>query len=388
MIERFLQGKLDKKLSQAPAVALLGPRQVGKTTLAHEIANTYDALYLDLENPSDFQKLSDPGHYLDLHADKLVILDEIQRYPQLFSSLRGTIDKRRRQGQRNRQFLFLGSASNDLLKQSSESLAGRIQYLELGGLNALETNAKDLYDLWTRGGFPESYLSATDEGSYDWRVSFIRTYVERDIPQLGSRIPATTLTRFWTMLAHYQGEPFNASKLAGSLGVEGITVSRYLDMMVDLLLVRRLEPWFGNVKKRLVKSPRVYVRDTGVVHALLRVADYEQLLGNPVKGKSWEGFVIENIISVLPQTIRPFYYRTSAGAEIDLLLELAPDRYWAIDIKASMTPTVQKGYHKACEDLQVEKKFVVYPGLEVFPLNKEISVVPLTQIMKELLTLP
>lgn len=387
MYKRKLTQKIIKQLSQNSAVAILGPRQIGKTTLAHEIAKGQPSIYLDLENPEDFQKLKDPAHYLELHADKLVILDEVQRYPDLFMSLRGIIDARRREGRGNGRFLVLGSATNELLKQSSESLAGRIHYSELTGLNPFEieqTDGEPLQKLWMRGGFPDSYSAIDDEASHNWRQNFIRTYLERDIPQLGPRIPATTLMRFWTMLAHTQGELLNASKLASSLGVESVTVSRYLDLMVDLLLVRRLEPWHGNVKKRLVKSPRTYVRDSGLVHSLLQIPNYESLLGHPIFGKSWEGFVIETIINALPLSAHPFFYRTSAGAEIDLLIEFGMDQYWAIEIKASRTPNLKKGFHIACEDLKVKNKFVVYTGKDNFPSNYDTTILSLSHFLEEL----
>ena len=387
MYKRELIHKIIEKLQQNPAVAILGPRQVGKTTLALEIAKERPSVYLDLENFEDFQKLKEPAHYLELHSDKLVILDEIQRYPDLFMSLRGIIDARRREGKGNGRFLVLGSASNDLLKQSSESLAGRINYLELSGLNPSEigcTDHKKLTKLWLRGGFPDSYVASNDLASNEWRKNFIKTYLERDIPALGTRIPATTLMRFWTMLAHSQGELLNASKLASSLGVESVTVSRYLDLMADLLLVRRLSPWYGNIKKRLVKSPRVYVRDSGIVHTLLQISNYEQILGHPILGKSWEGFVIEQIISVLPSHVNSFFYRTAAGAEIDLVLELGLDNYWAIKIKASKTPTINKGFHIACEDLNVKRKLVVYTGDDTFSLGNEITAISLPLILEEI----
>ena len=387
MYKRELTQKITRSLSQNPVVAILGPRQIGKTTLAFEIAKNQPSIYLDLENPEDFQKLKDPVHYLGLHADQLVILDEVQRYPDLFMSLRGVIDAMRREGRGNGRFLVLGSASNELLKQSSESLAGRIHYCELTGLNPFEIEkpeAKPLQRLWMRGGFPDSYAASSDQASYEWRQNFIRTYLERDIPQLGPRIPAVTLMRFWTMLAHVQGELLNASRLASSLGVESVTVGRYLDLMVDLLLVRRLEPWYGNVKKRLVKSPRTYVRDSGIVHALLQIPNYERLLGHPILGKSWEGFVIENIISALSSSVHPYFYRTSAGAEIDLLLEFGLNDYWAVEIKASHTPTLKKGFHMACEDLKVKGKFVVYTGEDKFPIENETTVLSLSHFIEAL----
>ncbi len=366
---------------------MLGPRQVGKTTLAHEIARGKASIYTDLEKPEDFQRLKDPAHYLGLHADKLVILDEIQRYPDLFMSLRGIIDARRLEGRGNGRFLILGSASNELLKQSSESLAGRIHYSELGGLTPFEIekpNGEPLQRLWTRDGFPNSYAAVNDQASFSWRHDFIRTYLERDIPQLGPRIPATTLLRFWTMLAHTQGELLNASKLAGSLGVASITISRYLDLLVDLLLIRRLQPWYGNVKKRLVRSPRFYVRDSGIVHALLQIPDYETLLGHPILGKSWEGFVIETVINDLPWSVNPFFYRTSAGAEIDLVIEFGLGEYWAVEIKASRTPNLERGFHMACKDLRARHKFVVYAGEEKFLTSDKTTILSLAHFIQEL----
>ena len=394
MYKRERTERIINRLGQNPTVAILGPRQIGKTTLAHAIGkitsrNGQPSIYLDLENPEDFQKLQDPAPYLAQHADKLIILDEVQRYPDLFNALRGIIDQRRREGRGNGRFLILGSATNDLLKQSSESLAGRIHYTELAGLNPFEIESpggEPLQQLWMRGGFPDSYAATGDQASYDWRQNFIRTYLERDIPQLGPRIPATTLMRFWTMLAHTQGELLNASKLASALGVESVTISRYIDLMSDLLLVRRLEPWHGNVKKRLVKSPRVYVRDSGLVHSLLRINDYEELSGHPIRGKSWEGFVIETILNALPAGVYASFYRTAAGAEIDLVISFGLDEHWAIEIKASHTPTLEKGFHMACADIKAKQKFVIYTGEDKFPARHNTEILSLAhfiEILKE-----
>ena len=392
MYKRERTERIINRLGQNPTVAILGPRQIGKTTLAHEVAkitsqNGQSSIYLDLENPEDFQKLQDPGPYLAQHADKLIILDEVQRYPDLFNSLRGIIDQRRREGRGNGRFLILGSATNDLLKQSSESLAGRIHYTELAGLNPFEIESpggEPLQQLWMRGGFPDSYAATGDQASYDWRQNFIRTYLERDIPQLGPRIPATTLMRFWTMLAHTQGELLNASKLASALGVESVTISRYIDLMSDLLLVRRLEPWHGNVKKRLVKSPRIYVRDSGLVHSLLRINDYEELSGHPIRGKSWEGFVIETILNALPAGVYASFYRTAAGAEIDLVISFGLDEHWAIEIKASHTPALEKGFHMACEDIKAKQKFVIYTGEDKFPARHNTEILSLAHFIEKL----
>ena len=405
MIPRRLQSALLTALDEMPAVALLGPRQVGKTTLALAVAATRPSIYLDLESDTDRAKLADPELYFAQHADKLVILDEVQRAPDLFRSLRGLIDAGRRDArppQRgNGRFLLLGSASIDLLKQSGESLAGRIRYLELAALDAGEIHGDmrtsldgprlddpRLDGLWLRGGFPESLLAPSDAASLRWRSDFIRTYLERDVPQLGPRIPAETLRRFWTMLAHQQGSLLNAAALARALAVDGKTIAAYIDLLVDLLLVRRLAPWHGNVRKRLVKSPKVYVRDSGMVHALLNIADREALLAHPVAGASWEGLVIESLIAAAPAATEPYFYRTAAGAEIDLLLRL-PGRAqpWAIEIKRSRAPKLERGFHAACETVLPERQFVVYGGEERYPLAPGVESVPLPDLCAELAAL-
>jgi predicted AAA+ superfamily ATPase len=385
MIPRRLVAALTSALAEAPAVALLGPRQVGKTTLAHELANTRPAVYLDLESEADRAKLSEPELYLAQHADKLVILDEIQRTPQLFGSLRGLIDAGRRRGQGKGRFLVLGSASMDLLRQSSETLAGRIRYLELAPLDAGEVGAGRLDELWLRGGFPDSLLADSDAASLRWRVYFIRTYLERDIPQLGPRIPAETLRRLWTMLAHSQGGLLNAAALARALAVDGKTVASYLDLLVDLLLVRRLAPWHGNVRKRLVKSPKVYVRDSGLVHALLGLGNGEALLAHPVAGGSWEGLCVESLIAAAPNGTEAHFFRTAAGAEIDLLLKLPGQRKpWAIEIKRGLAPKIERGFHLACDDVRPGRRLVVYGGAERFPLAGNVEAVSLADLCEEL----
>ena len=387
MINRWITSRLEQTVGRTPAVALLGARQVGKTTLAHVLARDRPSIYLDLESPEDLVKLSDPTAFLGLHSDKLVILDEIQRAPDLFMVLRGLIDKNRQAGRKGEQFLVLGSASMDLLRQSSESLAGRISYIELTGLNILEVPAHkpaDIQRLWLRGGFPESYLSDTDALGMYWLENLIRTYLERDIPQMGFRVPANRLRRLWTMLAHLQGETVNFSSLAGNLEVDSKTVSHYLDILVDLLLVRRLEPWYANVKKRLVKSPRFYIRDSGILHRLLGIADYEALLSNPVVGKSWEGFVIENILSVLPGGAEAYFYRTAAGAEIDLLLSFTNGELWAIEIKKGTAVRITRGFHQACADVQATHKYVVYGGDDEFPVQHDTTVISLPKIARKL----
>ena len=385
MLPRRLLPKVTASLAEVAAVALLGPRQVGKTTLALEVAGKRPSVYLDLESESDRAKLAEPDLYLAQHADKLVILDEIQRTPQFFRSLRGIIDAGRRRGQGKGRFLVLGSASIDLLKQSSESLAGRIRYLELAPFDAGEVGSDRLDDLWLRGGFPESLLAKSDAASLRWRTDFIRTYLERDVPQLGPRIPAETLRRLWTMLAHQQGGLLNAAVLARALAVDGKTIAAYLDLLVDLLLVRRLMPWHGNVRKRLVKSPKVYVRDCGLVHALLGIGDREALLAHPVAGGSWEGMAIESLIAAAPDGTDAYFFRTSAGAEIDLLLKLPGHRQpWAIEIKRGLAPKIERGFHLACESVRPERRWVVYGGVERFPLADGIEAVALGDLCEEL----
>lgn len=379
MIERRLAPVVAELLDTTPAVALLGPRQVGKTTLALAIAEQRSSIYMDLESEADRAKLAEPELYLARHEDKLVILDEVHRLPGLFQELRGSIDQGRRRGKRYGRFLLLGSASMDLLQQSGESLAGRIGYLELGPLDGLEVSVSELERLWVRGGFPESFLAPSDARSMRWRRDFIRTYLEHDVPMLGPRIPAETLRRFWTMLAHQQGGLLNASSFARALGVDGKTVASYLDLLVDLLLVRRLEPWHTNVGKRLVKSPKIYVRDSGLVHALLGLSTADEVLGHPVAGASWEGVVIETLIAAAPEGTRPHFYRTAAGAEIDLLLELPGGATWAFDVKRSLSPSLRKGFHLACVDLQPARRIVVYPGDESFPLGQDVEVLPLRE---------
>ncbi|MBX9908914.1 MAG: ATP-binding protein [Beijerinckiaceae bacterium] len=386
MIERRIAVELEELIDSYPAVALLGPRQVGKTTLARALGDNRPSIYLDLESDADRARLAEPELYLNAHEDELVILDEVHRLPGLFQNLRGLIDRGRRAGRKTGRFLLLGSASIDLLKQSGESLAGRIAYLEMSPIDGLEVPARDLDRLWLRGGFPDSYLATSDRASQRWRRDFIRTYLERDIPVLGPRIPAETLRRFWTMLAHHQSGLLNAASLARGLGIDNKTVASYLDLLVDLLLVRRLEPWHANVGKRLVKSPRISVRDSGVTHTLLGLETLDDVLGHPIAGASWEGFAIETIIAASPSGTQAHFYRTAAGAEIDLVLTLPGRRPWAIEIKRSLTPKVEKGFHHACEDIDPERRMIVYPGLEPYPFSSAIDVVPLAA-MGEILRL-
>jgi len=385
MITRQAEAEIREQLNHYPAVALLGPRQVGKSTLAKRIAASWEPepVYLDLEDPADLKKLSDPGVYFEANAGRLVILDEVQRAPELFTVLRVAIDRGRDAGRGTGQFLILGSASLDLLQQSSESLAGRIAYQELNGFTpeeVYEQGPVTASKLWLRGGFPGSFLAKSDAASLDWRINFIRTYLERDVPQFGARIPATVLRRLWTMLAHSQGGQLNTTQLGASLTITDKTVKSYIALLEDLLLVRTLRPWWANVGKRLVKTPKVYIRDSGLTHALLGLGTLDDLLGHPVAGASWEGFAIENLLSCLPTLASAWFYRTAAGAEIDLVIEHGM-RLTAIEIKRSTAPSVSKGFYIACDDIGAAARFVVYPGSERFSLGKGIDAIPLVELM-------
>jgi len=386
-LPRLLIAQLRERLRHVPAVVLLGPRQVGKTTLALGIADESSSIYLDLEDADDRAKLANPNRYFADHEDELVILDEVHRVPELFQQLRGIIDRGRRAGKENGRFLLLGSAAVDLLKQSGESLAGRISYLELGPFSALEVDPADLDRLWVRGGFPRSFLAESDAESLRWRRDFIRTYLERDVAQFRPRIPAETLRRLWTMLAHNQTQLLNSALLAHSLGVDNKTVANYLNLLVDLLLVRRLPPWHSNAGKRLVKSPKVYVRESGIAHALLGIRDQEALLGHPVVGATWESFVMETLIGSAPEGTEAHFYRTSNGTEIDLLLTFPSGELWAVEVKRSSAPRLERGFHSACADLRPQRRFLVYPGTERFPLDEStdaIGVVALAQVLRAL----
>ena len=384
MIPRHAQQAVHVALARQAAVALIGPRQVGKTTLAHAIAEQSGAVYLDLEASADRAKLADARLFLAEHEDRLVVLDEIHRAPALFPELRGVIDAGRRRGQRTGRFLILGSASMDLLRQAGESLAGRIEHVRLGPLDVHDVSAElaPTTTLWVRGGFPDSLTAGSDEDSMALRRNLIQTYLERDVSEFtGRRIPAQTLERLWTMLAHSQGQLLNASKLAGSLAVSGPTVTTYIDLLAGLLLVRRLPPLHVNVRKRLVKSPKVYVRDSGIVHALLGIASHDALIGHPVAGASWEGFVVENLLARAPVGTRASFYGTRSGAEMDLVLEFPGGRdTWAIEVKLGLAPKVARGFHSACEDIAPTSAFVVYAGGERYPLAANVEVIGLREL--------
>ncbi len=396
MIRRESLELIRTRLAQFDSVALLGPRQVGKTTLAREIVAEQQggARYLDLENPQHRRLLDDPVAYFSTYSDQLIVLDEVQRAPEIFSVLRGQIDERRRMKNGGGKFLILGSASMELLRQSSESLAGRISYVELGPVSAREiatstesTSDKKSLDnldrLWLHGGFPPSYLREDSSESLQWRIDFIQTYLERDLPQFGLQVATDQLERFWRMLANDQGELFNAQRYGRSLGVSGHTTARYLDILKKLLLVRVLQPWHTNTGKRLVKSPRPFIKDSGLVHALLNLKSIDDVRAHSASGKSWEGFVIENLVGASLGRARPYFYRTGAGAEVDLVLEFAPGHCWAIEIKLSSAPTVDRGFHIAADDIKAEHRILVYKGEERFPMRGGIEAMSLVDAMNE-----
>lgn len=379
MIPRELARHVERRLEMFPAVAILGPRQAGKTTLARAIARDRASVYLDLEAEADRARLVEPSAYFDRHAGKLIVLDEIHRMPELFRELRGVIDRIRLEAEDvGTRFLILGSASG-------ESLAGRIAYAELSPLTAVETTERvSIEELWLRGGFPESVLAPDLEQSVAWRANFIRTFLQRDIPELGPRIPGETLRRLWTMLAHANGSLLNAAELARSLAIDGKTVSRYIDVLSDLFMIRRLPPWHGNTRKRLVKSPRVYLRDTGVLHTLLGIDSYDDLLSHPVVGASWEGFVMEQLLAALPGRGEAFFYRSAGGAEIDLLLSLPGEGFWAVEVKRRHAPRVERGFTAACEEVEPAQRFVVYPGDERFPLRSDVEAIGVRELEQQL----
>lgn len=374
MLNRRLYPIIRHALEQFPAVALLGPRQAGKTTLARAITSSrVGSLYLDLERPSDLAKLVDPELLLSRHADHLVVLDEIQRRPELFSILRALIDDNRRPG----RFLLLGSASPQLLKQASESLAGRISFHELSPFDVSEVQLTqaELAKFWLRGGYPLSWLAKTEEASVAWRESFIVTHLERDIPAFGIRVPGTTLRRFWQMLAHLHGQMWNASRLASSFGVSAPTVQHYLEILEATYMVRRLPPLHANLSKRLVKSPKIYLRDSGLLHALLGLRSLDDLAGHPVVGASWEGWVLEQIAQLLPSPWQLSFYRTAAGAEIDVVAERGNQRI-GFEIKFSSAPTLSRGFWSAVGDLELERAYVIAPVETGYPLGQNVEVIP------------
>jgi len=371
-IQRSAESALQRALGRSPAAVILGPRQCGKSTLAREWLKDAESVYLDLQDRTDRSKLNEPELFFEHHRDELVCLDEIQLLPEFFSALRSEIDRDRRPG----RFLILGSASRDLIRQSNETLAGRIAQLELTPLLLPEVEAvADWSALWVRGGFPPSLLAGDDQDSYDWRLDFILTFLERDIPALGLNIPMPIMDRLWRLLAHYHGQTLNYSKLAGAIDVSVPTLKKYLAILEQTYMVRLLPPFEANLKKRLVRSPKLYIRDSGILHGLLEIEDYDQLLGNPAVGESWEGFVIEQMIAAMPRW-RPAFVRTSNGAEIDLLLERGGRRQ-VFEIKLSKAPKPSRGFFQLIEDIQPEKARIIAPVDEPFEWRKDVWVVNL-----------
>jgi len=391
MIHRSLFKQVKQALQSMPVVSLLGPRQVGKTTLALEVGQIVGkkAIYLDLESENDLNKLSDAENYLKRFSDSLLILDEVQRKPNLFPLIRGIVDERRRNGEKAGHFLLLGSSSRDLLQQSSETLAGRIRYLELPPFTVTELYQSEgeqfnLEQRWLRGGFPESYLAENDQESWDWRNDFILTYLERDIPAFGIGIPPARLRRFWKMLAHYNGNQVNLSELSRSLEISQPTIKSYLDLLTDLFMVRQLPPWSGNIKKRLVKSPKIYIRDSGILHSLLQLPDQNALLGHPGMGGSWEGFAVENILNELDSRWAYSYYRSATQVEVDLVLQTPNQEIWAIEIKRGSIPKLSRGFYEACQDIQATKRWVVHAGKDSYPLPHGVEAVGLMEFVEKL----
>lgn len=389
MIGRKVEALLPVRLAAMPAVVLLGPRQVGKTTVARKVAAAYSgALYLDMERPADRRRLDDADAYLRQQRGRLVVIDEIQRVPGLFEILRGIIDERRAAGERAGHFLLLGSAGIELMRQASETLAGRMAIIEVGGIDVAEAAgaAIDAEVCWLRGGFPDSLLAQGDTASLDWRRDFIASYLERDVPMFAPRMPAETVGRLWTMLAHQQGALLNQARLAASLGVSAPAVGRYVDLLVDLKLVRRLPPWSGNVGKRLTKSSKVYIRDSGLVHALLEIETAHDLAGHPVAGPSYEGMAIENLIGAAGERRTACFYRTQDGAEIDLVFAKGGVPELAVEVKRSSAPTLDRGFALACDDLAIQRRYVVYPGAERYPMRQGAEAIPLLELMALLAT--
>lgn len=379
MIKRIIQKEVEESLTAFPVVGILGPRQVGKTTLAKEIQKKINSsLYLDLELPSDYNKLSEPELFLSEQKNKLIIIDEIQQKPELFSIIRALVDQDRKNG----RFLILGSSSPNLLKQSAESLAGRIIFYNLSTflITELGEDKRIIDRLWIRGGFPDSYLAPKEETSIDWRESFIKTYLERDIPNFGIKIPTIQLRRFWMMLAHSHGSLWNASKIAVSLGVSPPTAKNYLDILEETFIVRQLLPFYPNVKKRIVKSPKVYLRDSGLLHSLFNIGSKEELLGHPVAGHSWEGFVIEQIINIISKKYTPYFYRTSAGAEVDLVAVKGDKPELCIEVKLSLSPLPTQGFFNAMDDLNCKEGLIVYPGDDVYSIKHNVKVIPVMKL--------
>lgn len=370
-VVRSAEKELHKALSRSPAVALLGPRQCGKSTTAKMLLKSISSVYLDLQDRVDRNKLAEPELFFDRYREKLICLDEIQLLPEFFSVLRSEIDKDRRAG----RFLILGSASRDLIRQSTESLAGRIAYIDLTPFLLGEVAGISLWsDLWLRGGFPESVLSENDNDSFDWRLDFIRTYMERDIPSLGFNIPIPVIERLWLLLAHYHGQTVNYGKFAAAADISIPTLKKYLAILEQTYMIRLLPPTETNLKKRLIKSPKVFLRDSGILHALLDIETYDRLLGHPIAGASWEGFVIENIVN-RHKRWRPSFLRTSNGAEIDLVLERSGRRR-LFECKLSKAPKPSRGFSELLDSMQPESAWIVAPVDEPYQIKRGVFVCP------------
>jgi len=374
MVQRTeLLRRVEYSLKRNPVTAILGPRQSGKTTLAREIGRQKNAAYFDLEDPNDQARLANPQLILEALRG-VVILDEIQRRPELTMLLRVLADRKPLPC----RFILLGSASPDLMRQASDSLAGRIHFVDMGGFTLGEVGDDQCDRLWLRGGFPRSFVADTDEDSRQWRLSFVRTFLERDMPQLGVQIPAETLRRFWTMLAHYHGQVWNGSEIGASLGVTNHTTRKYLDLLCGAYVVRQLQPWFENLGKRVVKSPKVYVRDSGLLHSLLGIPDLAALQGHPKLGASWEGFVIEQILSWAGER-NAYFWATHSRAELDLMV-MAKGKRWGFEVKYQDAPTITKSMRIAMQDLELERLWVVYPGQNGYLMDEKIECVSLSQL--------
>jgi predicted AAA+ superfamily ATPase len=366
--------QLSRAVRRSPITALLGPRQCGKTTLARIFAKERTTVFFDLESQPDLNRLQNPQLMLG-SLRGLVIIDEIQAMPELFRVLRVLVDR----PENKTRFLILGSASPDLVKNASETLAGRVEFVELSGFDLQEAGANLATVLWLRGGFPRSFLASSDDDSLAWREAFIQTFLARDIPQLGIAVPPATMRRFWTMLAHYHGQIWNASELGRSLDLSDKTVRSYLDILTGTFMIRQLQPWYENLSKRQVKAPKIYLRDSGLLHALLSLSDFQTLHGYSRMGASWEGYAIEQVL----QSVRPaqaFFWATHTGAEVDLFF-LSHGRRYGVECKFSETPKMTKSMNQAVESLNLARLWVIYPGEDAYPLSKQISVWPLKDIV-------
>lgn len=385
MIHRNKTAQILKLLQFFPSIGIIGPRQVGKTTLAKSIAKNIEkeSIYIDLENPKDAAKLTDPVLYLEEHKDKCIIIDEIQEYPDLFSVLRSIIDMDRKPG----RFILLGSASPEFLRNTSESLAGRIAYIELSPFNITEVDASSMNDLWLKGGFPDAFLNDNLEMVSFWHLNYIRTYVERDLPNIGLNVDKKLLITTLQMLSHIHGDILNLNNLSKSLAISSNTLKRYVNFFEGAFLLRQLNPYYTNTKKRLIKSPKLYIRDSGILHYLKNISHKEELYTNPILGNSWEGFVIEQIIQQLPEKFECYFYRTHDGAECDLVICKSQQPIISIEIKYSSSPKLTRGNTIAFADLQTKKNFIITPNSDEYSLKKDIRVCNISDFLSNHLTL-